>query len=531
MATDKNTLKSWFKTGLKPTQLQFWAWMDSYFHKDEAIPQNSISGLQQVLNAKAEKTQLEAHLSDPDAHSELLSGTEKKENKGIAGGYAPLDEFSKIAHQYLSIVNNLTSGGASAMLSAEQGVVLQNQINSINALLSSDNVNLDTFQEIVDEIEKIQNQVNNISVNDATNAVKGIIKLSGDLSGTADAPTVTGLANKLTATLATDAETQLTTAVTEDNKVVSRLKLFNWWVWQKTLAQVFGSSVKAQSFNTGAYISIDLYNANFIANATKRITIDAANARIIGQYGAGTTIINFSATPASANVFFPNDSGTVLLDATYRIATLTNFQKSGSSPMYIRVNNFTSDVVDDLRIGLSGSTRGFIEKCTVASASKGTGTWEISSGVLKLDNTGADQSALAANQVVNPIPLSSLPWSVNTLASNTGLSVASLISADRIKDVDNKTANVFRITLEASYSAGGSDGTISIELLNPSGIVVDRQTEIINIDGAGGVSQLLSFKFLAIKTPDNDLGYTLRLVVGAKALTSWRIKSITRTNN
>lgn len=523
MATDKNTLKSWFKTGLKPTQLQFWAWMDSYFHKDEAIPQNSISGLQQVLNAKAEKTQLEAHLSDPDAHSELLSGTEKKENKGIAGGYAPLDEFSKIAHQYLSIVNNLTSGGASAMLSAEQGVVLQNQINAINALLSSDNVNLDTVQEIVDAIESIQNTAGTVLVNDLTTGgeTKALTAEMGRVLNEI----------KLTAILATDAETQINAAVTEDNKVISRLKLFNWWGWQKTLAQVFGSSVKAQSFNTGAYISIDLYNANFIANATKRITIDAANARIIGQYGAGTTIINFSATPASANVFFPNDSGTVLLDATYRIATLTNFQKSGSSPMYIRVNNFTSDVVDDLRIGLSGSTRGFIEKCTVASASKGTGTWEISSGVLKLDNTGADQSALAANQVVNPIPLSSLPWSVNTLASNTGLSVASLISADRIKDVDNKTANVFRITLEASYSAGGSDGTISIELLNPSGIVVDRQTEIINIDGAGGVSQLLSFKFLSIKTPDNDLGYTLRLVVGAKALASWRIKSITRTNN
>jgi hypothetical protein len=72
MATDKNTLRSWFLTGLKPTQAQFWAWIDSYWHKDEPIPQSAVSNLTTVLNAKAEKSQFDAHKVDPDAHPNLL---------------------------------------------------------------------------------------------------------------------------------------------------------------------------------------------------------------------------------------------------------------------------------------------------------------------------------------------------------------------------------------------------------------------------------------------------------------------------
>lgn len=38
---------------------------------------------------------------------------------------------------------------------------------------------------------------------------------------------------KLTASIATDPETQIITAVEEDKKIISRLKLFNWWNWIK----------------------------------------------------------------------------------------------------------------------------------------------------------------------------------------------------------------------------------------------------------------------------------------------------------
>lgn len=47
---------------------------------------------------------------------------------------------------------------------------------------------------------------------------------------------------KLTATIATDAETEMTIAVPEDKKVVSRLKLFNWWEWVKSRSQTISGN-------------------------------------------------------------------------------------------------------------------------------------------------------------------------------------------------------------------------------------------------------------------------------------------------
>ncbi len=69
---DLNTIKKWFQTGSKPTQEHFWAWMDSYWHKDEAIPQESVDGLQESLNKKADKESLNNHLQDPEAHKDLF---------------------------------------------------------------------------------------------------------------------------------------------------------------------------------------------------------------------------------------------------------------------------------------------------------------------------------------------------------------------------------------------------------------------------------------------------------------------------
>lgn len=52
--TPLNTIKNWFKTGLKPTQAQFWATLDSLRHKDEAIPIAAIENLQEELDSKAD---------------------------------------------------------------------------------------------------------------------------------------------------------------------------------------------------------------------------------------------------------------------------------------------------------------------------------------------------------------------------------------------------------------------------------------------------------------------------------------------
>lgn len=88
--TDKNTLKSWFKRGLKPLEVQFHAWMDSYWHKSESIPTSSIENLETTLNSKAESSSVEVitkeigeitkgiedHINDTGKHK-----TEKEQSK------------------------------------------------------------------------------------------------------------------------------------------------------------------------------------------------------------------------------------------------------------------------------------------------------------------------------------------------------------------------------------------------------------------------------------------------------------------
>lgn len=50
-----NTIKNWFKTGLKPTQAQFWDVWDSFRHKSVKVPYDDIEGLAAVLLAQDER--------------------------------------------------------------------------------------------------------------------------------------------------------------------------------------------------------------------------------------------------------------------------------------------------------------------------------------------------------------------------------------------------------------------------------------------------------------------------------------------
>lgn len=66
---DKSTLKNWFKTGLKPLQNHFWMWLDSYWHKSEAIPITSIDGLANAIEGKASANHAHSEYATNDASS------------------------------------------------------------------------------------------------------------------------------------------------------------------------------------------------------------------------------------------------------------------------------------------------------------------------------------------------------------------------------------------------------------------------------------------------------------------------------
>lgn len=282
MATLKSTLKSWFETNDKPSQSQFWAWIDSFYHKDEKIPITAIDDIENILNDKADAEALTNHLGDANAHSELfvqplerIAALEAKTdsentwktipnpgyslnpatrvltmNAGWEGiingidytnvaaqelapaipladaGYSRIDlivfntdsTFVRVPGEQstttpvapplpantieatfltvsdgvvnapvtpkpkapvtsvqgmrgdviLKVINDLVTGGIYDFLSAEQGKVLKTQIDGINTLLTSDNVNLDNVQELVDAIETVQLSLSTILVNDLT---------------------------------------------------------------------------------------------------------------------------------------------------------------------------------------------------------------------------------------------------------------------------------------------------------------------------------------------------------------------------
>ncbi|KQO21655.1 hypothetical protein ASF10_12965 [Flavobacterium sp. Leaf82] len=68
-----NTIKNWFKTGLKPTQSQFWDTWDSFRHKNEKVPVKDVAGIDELLFSKADKSALNDHLLDKNAHAPQIN--------------------------------------------------------------------------------------------------------------------------------------------------------------------------------------------------------------------------------------------------------------------------------------------------------------------------------------------------------------------------------------------------------------------------------------------------------------------------
>ena len=69
----KQDIYSWFETDDFPTEAQFRATWDSYRHKSESIPMNSISGLVAKFNQTVSKSTFESHLKDENAHDTTLA--------------------------------------------------------------------------------------------------------------------------------------------------------------------------------------------------------------------------------------------------------------------------------------------------------------------------------------------------------------------------------------------------------------------------------------------------------------------------
>ncbi|MBB4807470.1 hypothetical protein HNP38_002776 [Chryseobacterium defluvii] len=73
MSIPLHTILSYFQTGDFPTEAQFAASWSSFYHKDETIAMDKITGLQSALQNKTDKSVYEAHLTNETAHHTTLA--------------------------------------------------------------------------------------------------------------------------------------------------------------------------------------------------------------------------------------------------------------------------------------------------------------------------------------------------------------------------------------------------------------------------------------------------------------------------
>jgi len=120
-----NTIKNWFKTGLKPSQAQFWDTWDSFRHKFEKVPVKDIDGIDELLLTKADKTILDNHLADKIAHAPQINTDWNSES-----GFSQLinkPEFKTI------------NGEA---IVGDGDITISSAIPTLNQVLNSDNKSL-----------------------------------------------------------------------------------------------------------------------------------------------------------------------------------------------------------------------------------------------------------------------------------------------------------------------------------------------------------------------------------------------------
>ncbi len=92
MVTAKDIIKGWFKNKKKPTQEQFWAWIDSFWHKEEEIPIDKINGLTELLNSVATSDQIGGVVN-------LINELQKEAEKGMKND-TPIQLEANVSYQY-----------------------------------------------------------------------------------------------------------------------------------------------------------------------------------------------------------------------------------------------------------------------------------------------------------------------------------------------------------------------------------------------------------------------------------------------
>ncbi len=118
---------------------------------------------------KADLTLFTADHKIPLGFPVFVQGKENSSERGIYLcvddiNVSSLSSWELYGGDSVTVIDDLTTGGTQAALSAEQGVILKTFIDDINVLLSSDDTTLDEFQEVVNFIKANKQDLENLGI-------------------------------------------------------------------------------------------------------------------------------------------------------------------------------------------------------------------------------------------------------------------------------------------------------------------------------------------------------------------------------
>ena len=162
--TPLNVIFSWFETGDFPTQEQFQQTFSSFRHKADLIPYAQVDGLDAKFNLMLPVSQFNTHVTDPSSHAGYLA---LKDASNLTT--ANVNSWkSRLNISYAATVDGTGQPGnvytkeqiheIVTLLNIQDDEAIQ-LIENIREMLTSDDVNLDELQEVINYIKQNREQI------------------------------------------------------------------------------------------------------------------------------------------------------------------------------------------------------------------------------------------------------------------------------------------------------------------------------------------------------------------------------------
>jgi hypothetical protein len=330
------------------------------------------------------------------------------------------------------------------------------------------------------------------AVPDATSTTKGKIKLSNDLGGTADAPTVNSVGGVSSSTIGTINTT--VSAATSSNTVSTIIK-------RDASGNFSAGTINATSINTPIYASTpqSLIDASTISwnptlglNASVTLggnrTLSFTSTPAAGSYG--TLVVTQDATggrtitlPSTTNKVLGSTSGTTIaLSTTANAKDILNFYYDGTN-CYWNIGqgygnaptaSFTLTTTGTGAATLSGTTLNIPSVSSTVNSSSISGTVAIANG-----GTGASTQQASINALMGTQSSGKYLRSDGTNATLTTIQAADIPTLNQ-----NTTGNAATATFATSATTAGnitatSNGTLtSLSSLNTVGTITSGTISI-----------------------------------------------------